>query len=228
MSSAELICLANSRKLSARCIAGLRTDTGGWIRPISNAEHGELTYALRSLGPAGEPQNFDLIRVGLAKAMPSPSQPENWLVDGSSWTLIERPAPARFAALVKAAIHSDERLFDSFSDRISAESFHSSHAKESLLLVEPDNVRWLVDSFGAKRRSRVLFKQGHTDYNLPLTDPSFEQRLKRLDLGFHKSEEIGISRDSRLLFTISLGEAFEGYCYKLAAAVLTWPTKWPW
>src|SRR6266850_2762793 len=28
----DLICLANSNKMGGRCIAGLRTDGGGWVR----------------------------------------------------------------------------------------------------------------------------------------------------------------------------------------------------
>lgn len=32
----RIVCLANSVKLRGRCIAGLRMDGGGWIRPVSN------------------------------------------------------------------------------------------------------------------------------------------------------------------------------------------------
>src|SRR5207302_8024770 len=125
MPSLDLICLANSRKLSARCIAGLRTDTGEWIRPVSQAEHGELTYLQRSLGIEGEPQNFDVIRMGFAKPMPIPSQPENWLVDGTAWKLLDRPAPPNLHKLVRDAVHLNDHLFGSLSDRIDALTFSS-------------------------------------------------------------------------------------------------------
>ena len=42
MPSLDLICLANSSKLGSRCLAGLRVDGGGWVRPVSNQEYGEL------------------------------------------------------------------------------------------------------------------------------------------------------------------------------------------
>src|SRR5882762_10878846 len=76
----DLICLANARKRSERCVAGLRADAGRWIRLVSRAEHGEFTYAQRNLGEAGEPQNFDLIRVEVLVPQPTPGQPENFLV----------------------------------------------------------------------------------------------------------------------------------------------------
>jgi hypothetical protein len=38
------MCLANSYKLNHRCIARLRTDGSGWIRPVAGNEHGELEY----------------------------------------------------------------------------------------------------------------------------------------------------------------------------------------
>jgi len=227
MPSFDLICLANSRKLSARCIAGLRTDTGEWVRPVSQAEHGELTYPQRSLGADGEPQNFDVIRVGFAKATPIPSQPENWLVDGTTWKLVDRPAPSSLYNVVRDALYLNDHLFGSLSDRIDALTFSSQPAKESLALVKPGNLRWLVDSFWAKKKARVLFRVGNADYNLALTDPPFENGLKKLELGYHRSKELGIPDENRILFTISLGEAFEGYCYKLVAAVLTLPAAWP-
>lgn len=226
MPSFDLICLANSRKLSERCIAGLRTDTGGWIRPVSKAEHGELNYSERQLGPDGEPRNFDIIRVSLAKAHAAPSQPENWLINPESWRLIERPAPARFDVLVRRAIHSGEVLFDSLSDRVPETTFHSKQARESLVLIRPSDVRWITEEFHGRRKARVSFKLGNAQYALAVTDPSVEWDIKLKDLGRHTSEELGLE-ESRTLFTVSLGEAFEGNCYKLVAAVLQWPQDWP-
>src|SRR5207245_1958362 len=141
-----------------------------------------------SLGIEGEPQNFDVIRMGFAKAMPIPSQPENWLVDGTAWKLLDRPAPPNLHKLVRDAVHLNDHLFGSLSDRIDALTFSSNPAKESLALVKPGNLRWIVDSFWAKRKARVLFRVGNADYNLALTDPPFDNCLKKLELGHHKSK----------------------------------------
>jgi hypothetical protein len=42
MAQVDLICLANSRKLGGRCIAGLRLDGSGWVRPVGEAPDGTL------------------------------------------------------------------------------------------------------------------------------------------------------------------------------------------
>jgi hypothetical protein len=61
----QFICLAHSKKYSKRCVAGVRLDTGQWIRPISKEEHGELTPAQLQLADGGEPRNFDVISAWL-------------------------------------------------------------------------------------------------------------------------------------------------------------------
>lgn len=205
----EFICLANSRKLSARCVAGLRTDTGQWIRPVSSAEHGELAYSQRLLGTGSEPQNFDIVRAGLSAPTPTASQPENWLIDGTRWNLVARPAPANCHTILQGALYTGDSLFGTTSDRIPAASFASKSATESLCLVKPKSIAWISDSYGSKRKARVSFLLGTKHYSLALTDPPFESRVKALQLGEHVSSELGID-DERVLFTISLGEAFEG------------------
>jgi hypothetical protein len=39
----DVICLANARKRSERCVACVHAQTGAWIRLVSGSEHGELT-----------------------------------------------------------------------------------------------------------------------------------------------------------------------------------------
>lgn len=149
----ELICLANSRKLGQRCVAGLTADTAEWIRPVSQAPHGELTYHHRNLGPAGDPQNFDIIRIGLAKHSPTSSQPENWLIDGSGWQLVSRPAASSLHALLNSAVHTEGKLFGTISDHVPVATFSSIPASKSLALVKPESSRWFTNRYG---KARVL------------------------------------------------------------------------
>src|SRR6266705_1399635 len=227
MPSFEFLCLANSKKLSHRCIAGLRTDTGEWIRPVSSSLHGELTHSQRNLGTAGDPQNFDTLRVSFANHAPTASQRENLLIDGTAWQLVSRPAPTRLHTVLGGAIHGSAKLFGSLSDHIPEATFSSHPAKESLALVKPAGLRWLTDSYGPHKKARALFSTAGAAYNLAVTDPIYQSRIKSLQLGYHKSTELGIEDEERILFTISLGEPFEGNCYKLVAAVLMLPVGWP-
>src|ERR1022692_1954860 len=103
MPSVDLICLANSYKWHSRCLAGLRVDGGGWVRPVSDREHGELQYSQYRLPDHSEPHLFDVIRVGLSHRQPTPHQPENWLVNNSAWALLERPASVDHVHVVSAA-----------------------------------------------------------------------------------------------------------------------------
>jgi hypothetical protein len=38
MAQVDLICLANSRKLGGRCVAGLRLDGSGWVRRVDSPQ----------------------------------------------------------------------------------------------------------------------------------------------------------------------------------------------
>jgi len=88
MPAIEMICLANSIKLGGRCVAGLKTDGTGWVRPVSNRLERELTsmhYRLTN----GTPVNLlDLVRLKLAEEKPLPHQPENVLIEKEPWELI--------------------------------------------------------------------------------------------------------------------------------------------
>ena len=229
MPSFEFVCLANSRKMSARCVAGLRTDTGEWIRPVSTQEHGVLTYLLRYLGEGGDPRHFDVLRVSFEKPLPSPAQPENWLIDGQRWDLVRRPAPSEFSGLLQKRLYQGETLFGSCADRIAVGVVGNGCAAESLLLVKPREPRWLTALYGGEKRARVAFGIGSVSYNLPVTDPPVADRLKNLPAGQHSAPEIGLEEEeaSRMLFTISLGEAYQGNHYKLVASVLIPPANWP-
>lgn len=71
-----------------------------------------------------------------------------------------------------------------------------------------------------------MFGLGHLYYDLPLTDPTYAGPLKRLDPGDHRSSELGISENRKILFTLSLSEPLGGVCYKLIAAVIVVPPNW--
>jgi len=224
----DLICLANSRKMGARCVAGIRPDTGEWIRPVSSVASGKLEITQIRLSNNADPRCFDLIHVGLSQASPTRMQPENWLIDGKPWELVVSPAPSRCSIVIRDRLFRGALIFGNSSDRVGVETFDTSPAVESLLLLKPINVRWAVGrSFTGGMQARVRFHHNSVRYNLPVTDIIFENKLKNLGLGEYNSGEIGIENEEALFFTISLGEPFNGSCYKLVAAVLELPAGWP-
>lgn len=228
MPSVDLICLANSYKWRSRCLAGLRVDGGGWVRPVSNKEHGELQYSQYRLPDHSEPHLFDVIRVGLSHPEPAVHQPENWLVDNSAWGLLERPVATDHACLVAASVFRGSRLFGNTGRSVPHAQFRNRPAPESLALVAPADVRWHTEfsTWELRNMPRVRFRLGDVSYDLPLTDPAYAGPLQRRDEGDYRSSDLGIPEDRTILFTVSLGEPLDGICYKLVAAVLVVPPAW--
>jgi hypothetical protein len=224
----DLICLANSYKLSYRCVAGLRVDGGGWVRPVSDKEHGELQYSQYRLPDHSEPHLLDMIRMGLSHGRPLPHQPENWLMNDSGWTLLERPASADHARVIAAAVHRGSLLFGNKGRSVPYAHFRNRPARESLLLVQPADIRWhtAFNTYELRNMPRVFFQLDDVAYDLPLTDPAYAGPLQRRDEGDYRSSDLGIPEDATILFTISLGEPLDGVCYKLVAAVVIVPPEW--
>jgi hypothetical protein len=223
--SVDLICLANSYKWHSRCLAGLRVDGGGWVRPVSDHEHGELQYSQYRLPDHTEPHLLDVIRVGLLRHQPLPHQPENWLVDNSAWTLLERPASADHVRLVSAAVSGGPLLFGNAERFVPLSQFRNRPARESLVLVRPADIRWHTEfnTYQLCNMPRVSFRLGDLAYDLPLTDPTYAGPLQRRDEGDYRSSDLGIPEDGPILFTLSLGDPLDGICYKLVAAVTSLP-----
>ena len=230
MPQVQFICLAHSKKHGERCVAGVRVDTGEWIRPVSRKEHGELTTAQLLLSNGGgEPRNFDVIFAGLEQHVPVKNQPENWRVENSPWKLVSRPAPVEHAAILKKALFRGPVLFGNTTDRVAYSAFETAPAKESLVLVKPAHPRWVAKrTLTWKRQLRVCFSLGGAKYDLAVTDIPYDDKLKEMELGEYSSEQLGIQNENAIYFTISLGEPFDrGYCFKLVAAVLQLPVGWP-
>jgi len=217
----EIICLANSRKLSGRCIAGLRTDGRGWIRPVSESPDGTLFQGHYVLKDGSEAQVLDVLKIELLKPRPAPYQPENWVISSTHWKLIERPASFEQQRIFRAFIVHGPALFGDQSDRISAEVFSEAPAESSLGLVIPDEIEWTVTkNIKGRRQIRALFNLGGAPYNLGITDPVLEQYLTKRPFGNYSIDSIGLKRNDKLLLTVSLGEPFQGDCYKLVTSVL--------
>src|ERR1700693_2735142 len=110
----DLICLANSNKMGGRCIAGLRTDGKGWVRPIaSDTDHGQLYLRHFKLDDGTEPKALDVIRVDLARAAPAPGQRENWIIGAAPWALRSRPVPEDLFPRLNTVIITDHVLLAS-------------------------------------------------------------------------------------------------------------------
>ena len=230
MSAAKrIICLANSRKLAGRCIAGrewTRGRPGGWIRPVSKRDGQEVSEYERQYQDGSDPRVLDVIDVPLVKQMSASQgetwQSENWLLDEEQyWRKAGRYSWFDLPALVDTPHPLWLDGFNTYqgcNDRIPMEAM--AQVKDSLRLVEVDDLVLSVfapgEAFGnRKRRVQGRFHHAEQQYALWVTDPVYERNyLAKLD---------GEYRLQRCFLTISLGEPFDGFCYKLIAAVIECP-----
>jgi hypothetical protein len=80
----RIVCLSNSRKLNARCIAGKEIDNdefGSWIRPVSEFGSGELPVAMIRCEDGHIPELLDILDIPLLRHTPQSFQTENYVIE---------------------------------------------------------------------------------------------------------------------------------------------------
>ena len=218
----RIVCLANSRKLQGRCVAGREKtgEQGGpWVRPVSAREHEEVSEYERQYEDGSDPRVLDTIDVPLLEPRPRTYQQENWLLDPDSYW--EKVGAVSWADLPELADPeaplwiNGHSTYNGRNDKIPLSL--ASSLDSSLRLVYVDRVRLSVfkpgEAFGnLKRRVQGRFSHDGVDYALWITDPSYERAYLAKPDGEY---EIGES-----FLTISLGEPHNDFCYKLVAAII--------
>ena len=221
--SKRIVCLANSRKLSGRCIAGRewdeRSGVGRWVRPVSAREHQEVSEYERQYEDGSDPRVLDIIDIPLLEPQPKDCQSENWLLDPEYyWERVGLYSPLDLPALADPI---EPLWIDGFStyhgrnDRIPIES--ASAVSSSLRLIHVEELALEVfapgEAFGnTKRRVQGRFDHARREYAFWVTDPRYERRyLAKLD---------GTYGIGECYLTISLGEPYQGAFYKLVAAII--------
>ena len=221
--SRRIVCLANSRKLAGRCIAGREWSAGrgagSWVRPVSAREGQEVSEYERQYEDGGDPRVLDVVSIPVLEPRPDGWQTENWLLDPESYWRKEGTYSwfdlPRLVDPVAPLWIDGFDTHDGRNDRIPTELMES--VSGSLRLIHVDRLELCVfapgEAFGnRKRRAQGRFSHAGRDYALWVTDPGYERTyLAKLD-GVHEI------RDCYL--TINLGESYRGACHKLVAAII--------
>lgn len=218
----RIVCLANSRKLNGRCVAGIEVADGrrlGWIRPVSAREHEEVSEGERRYGNGNEPGLLDVMDVSVLEHRPRDYQQENWLLDPSvNWQRAGRMAWADlppFADQPEPLWINHDSTYNGMNDRIPIAE--AARLRSSLRLILVDRLTLSVcrpgQAFGnSKRRVQGRFAFEGEQYHLWITDPQYEDEyLAKADGAYSIGESF---------VTVSLGEPHNGYCYKLIAAII--------
>jgi len=223
MPSIEIVCLANSIKHGGRCVAGLRLDGQGWLRPISRQVDGTLAYYHYRYADSSLVRHLDTVRVSVTKPRPAAYQPENWVIDGKPWELIARPIAAHQLPILERALVRGPAILHSETDRVPPGDVAASQKPASLALIAPERIE-LRKTPGKHEhpRARAIFELASPErsvrYDFSLTDPYWR------DEAVCRGPIILSQAETPFVATVSLSEPFEGHCYKLVAAVIPLPT----
>ena len=216
--SKTFVCFANSRKTSGRCIAGKESIHGrpaGWIRPVSSRSTHEISLDERRYQDGRDPDLLHVVSAQYLSPEPLPHQTENHLIDdryywsqqgtldfGSIDAWLDRPAILWDAGYSGYAF-TNNRVPDTVA------------AAASLYLIRVPSLVLVVGAKSTDYPKRIVrgeFTYGRWTYCLAVTDPQIEAAyLARPDGRYTLQAPV---------LCVSLGDPFQGFFYKLIAAVL--------
>ena len=219
-----IVCLANSRKTSGRCIAGREITTGKigpWIRPVSARDTREISEADRRYEDGTRATVYDVIEIEMLQHVGENYQPENHLIDdGYYWRKVGRWGWQTVAPLVESVRGplwlNGYSTYHGANDKIP--EYLVIQQRSSLMLVQPDDLTINVGRddgmYGpTKRRVRAIFRLSGSAYNLSVTDPDIE--------GTYLRGADGTFSIQAAILCISLGEVWNGFAFKLVATIFT-------
>ena len=207
--------MANSRKLSNRCVAGKDTITYEWIRPVSSRDKRELRLRDIAYENGDIPQLLDIIKIPFEKREPIFCQPENLLISSGKW---KKLGVYPIEKLNDLCDNPEEIWINEYNnDRISEDYIKNNEIESSLLLIKIESVILIrenyPESWGTRKKVRVRFTYNDELYTLSLTDPVIENEYKSKKVGNYELNS------KNIYLCISLGEPYHGYCYKLVTSI---------
>ena len=222
--SKTILCLANSRKTSGRCVAGIEwidNSIGRWVRPVSNNSSREISEEDRRYEDGKKAAVGDIVQIEILRHVPRGCHVEDYLIDDQyywkkvgavDWDTVKRSVENKGLPLWKGT----ESTYHGINDKLSEDN--AASLSSSLVLIRPERVELSVrlESLyggGNKKVVRAKFEMGGCNYLLKVTDPIIEEKYLGLN-----SEDY---RLSNAILCVSLGEPYKGYVFLLVAAVLT-------
>lgn len=217
MPMTDVLILANSTKLSGRCVAGLVLSTETWVRPVVPHGSGALNVhqtKVRWSEGLHEAEPLDVISMNLGAPKPSSYHPEDVLRGSEEWAGVEVRSAASVLEDLDPVLTSGPTVLGSIGDRLSLSEIDGSEASHrSLALVHPNKVSFSTRaSISGNPQVRANFELAGVWYNLAVTDV-------RCSPG-------KLPREGDYLLTISLAVPFrptgasEDFCFKIVAGVI--------
>jgi hypothetical protein len=198
----QIIILANSRKLSGRCVAG-KDHEGQWIR-ITKGGHEPI--------PVSEAINYPIGSViEVSGLVNTPSRTYNFHTENSIYNRTRYIGNFRRDLIDRFLDHPD----DIFGEGRVLDEEEAQELDYSLLFVEVQNLRLYYRNYGQygyKLRGDFEYN-GITYTDISVTDSDTEARFANHRYPYSETYD-------RAYITISLGEIFNGGSYKLISGII--------
>ncbi len=212
------ICLANSKKYGERCIAGIEMQRGKdmefdivlqegkpkWIRPVSDAAHGQIPEASVRLM-----QIFDIYEVEILEDAPKSYQSENVVIDLKSLKFL-KSVEITEKRLTLLSEKEQKVLFDSHATAVGKDGIAT--IKHSLQFVRAENPSIYLNELRETEQYRINFSFESNHYNMPITDVNFI-------LAFKENPDL-LQSVATIFVTVSLGIEHNERYFKLAAGIV--------
>jgi hypothetical protein len=153
MERLQIVCLANSRKMRGRCVAGLRVDTGTWLRPVSDESDGALYPRHYEFSDGTEAAVLDVVSLQVVDPQPAPHQPENWRLAAGRWRRTGRLEADHAVRYLRRHALRGGILLGGASDRVEYASLIRRPAAASLAVVEPQQLAFNIRTWDGQRKN---------------------------------------------------------------------------
>ncbi|MCW7552758.1 hypothetical protein NX722_08905 [Endozoicomonas gorgoniicola] len=204
METKELLVLARSKKHGKYCVAGKTIDSKMWIRAVSTPCGAAVGSHSIFYIDKGDNKKYiiyqgQIIKFNFFRPTPLTHQPENWHFDR---IVSPQEAPYVNKNNLVSFIDQPASLWGR-DNKISYAQIKSGIYKvpQSLYFIKVQNLS-VHSQFGKKR---VVFTYNNIHYNLPTT--------------FHDAGKYIDKTLESCFLCVSLGEEYNGYCYKLVASI---------
>lgn len=217
MSTARLVCLANSWKESGRCVAGIELATGKWVRPVSNLLNGVVPQP-QTIIAGKELALLDVFDVPLDTSGPDFGfERENRLIQEGPWCVVGRITPSEAMRYCENGI-----LFLHNCCKYVGKDFIAGlpvQERRTLQLVSASDLEFkktLRAGGNSKWDASIAMSNGQLRW-LGLTDPVF---CKKLDAGYRPSGPYLLTLSLSLPYTPPGWNEPKNPCWKLVAGVV--------
>jgi hypothetical protein len=208
----RFVCLANSLKEGGRCVAGIELDANHrpvfhnglpkWIRPVCPTDHGEIpihhTIAFDLL---------DILEMNVTGSKAEGYQSENVSFDPP----FTKVGALEISSLAPLCDHRNT-LFGNYGKAIAVDSIAA--LDHSLVLIRTHKLKAEFRTNPSRKNKpqlRAGFEYHSTYYDLPVTDPIFQERIL--------NHSCDLPDEDPIYLCVSIGIPWEGWHYKLVAGV---------